>query len=80
MYGNSTYERKSIDCTSVPNYTVCEVLVTLSDIMHSYLPLLRDLIDGLLQWPNLLIVTFGACILLQIVNEMVCKILTIIIG
>lgn len=80
MYRNSTYSHNEIDCTNTPNYIVCETLTTLSSIMHSYFPLLRDLIDGLLQWPNLLIVTLGACILLQIVNEMVCKILIIIIG
>jgi len=75
---DSQDDTESIECLDVPNYIVCEILSTLTILMKGYYPLLQSLIYGLLEWPNLLIVTSGACVLLYISSRMVCSILSII--
>ena len=65
------------NCLEAPNYSVCEILNTLSQLMAGYYPLIDDLIKGLLRWPNLLIVTSGACILLGQAVFLVCHVLGI---
>ena len=75
---NSTFLIEPSECFAAPNYIVCETLTTLTQLMAGYYPIIDDLIRGLLQWPNLLIVTSGACILLGVTSHMICSILCLL--